>query len=171
MCNARRWSTSFLLIIAVSGCIRTDTIRYTTTTGHSPKPVEAVAVLPGPPSWPYEVLARLALNASPLRSMESIVEDARRQAAEMGADAIIVLDAGRHQAGVAVVPGSSATTGSSSTTGSAFITPGGTSAFGQSTTSGQTTTYYSPSFGVPIMRKHLVIDAIVRKQAPDGDRP
>ena len=121
----KRWGlVAALRPLPKPACIRTDTIRYTTSTPHPLRPIEEMADLPGLPSWPFEVVARLTLTASPLWSMPSLREDARRHAAEMGADAII----GCGEA------------------------PSGTSAYGQATTPGQSTTYQSPSFGVPIMR-------------------
>ena len=142
-----------LALLAVTalahGCIQTDMIRYLAL---PPKAPETVEVLPGPPERPHQVVAQLILESGESTPYQDLITEARIKAAEVGADAIFVQQAGSRYAGSIISPGSAATTGTVTTSPSGITT----STFVTTTTPGHAT---------PFFRKRLVVLAVTYSAA------
>ncbi len=142
-----------LVLLAVAalahGCIQTDMIRYLAL---PPKAPEGVEVLPGPPQRPHQIVAQLILEAGEGTPYQELITEARIKAAEVGADAIFVQEAGSRYAGAIVNPGSATTTGTFTMSPS-----------GSRTATFVTTT--TPGYAAPIFRKRVVVLAVTYSTA------
>jgi len=66
------------------------------------------------------VIGHVFVKGAPAASWQSVAEGARAEAAEMGADAVFMGNAGEYQAGAVIMPQSSTTTTTGTITGSSF---------------------------------------------------
>jgi hypothetical protein len=121
-----------------------DSIRFANL--HS-KPVEQVALLPGPPPKPFRVIGHVLIKGAPAAKWQKVAEAAREEAADMGADAVFMADAGEYYAGTVIMPGSTTTTTTGSFTGSSF--------------SARSQTYSGPSTAMAMQNKRFTGIAIV----------
>lgn len=108
---------SILLLALLSGCVKRDSIRYVNL---PPKPIEQVELLPGPPSKPFKVIGHVFVKGAPAANWQAVADGARAEAAEMGADAVFMGNAGEYQAGTVIMPQNSTTTTTGTITGSSF---------------------------------------------------
>jgi hypothetical protein len=154
MIRAVRLAVPAALAAALAaGCIQTDAIHYLSL---PPRPVEGVEVLPGPPPRPYALVAQIVVEGGSGASYEALVAEGRRKAADLGADAIFVQEAGSRYAGSVIQPGTATTTVVTSPSGSA----------GHATAVTTTT----PGYVSPIYVKRLVLLAVTYGAAP-GSSP
>ncbi len=112
-----RYVIAILVLICAAGCVKRDSIRFVTL---PPKPIEQVALLPGPPEKPFKVVGHVFVKGAPAASWQSVAEGARAEAAEMGADAVFIGNAAEYQAGTIIMPHSSTTTTTGSFSGGPF---------------------------------------------------
>lgn len=147
----RACTTWILLVLgglAAGSAPSIDIIRYETL---PPKPVDHVRVLPERPRQPYKILAQIVVDGDEWQRLQALVDQMKRKAAEMGADAVVVLEAREYQRGSIITPSQSTQT----VTGT-ITNPGGRS----STFTGTTTTQPSPSVVEAILRKRVTELAI-----------
>ena len=130
------------------GCISKDSIRYTTL---PPKTVEQVALLPAPPDKPFKVIGHVFIDGSNKRGWQSIADAAREEAAEMGADAVVMGQIGQYQSGTVSASGPTSSTATTTTTGTANRPSFNTNS----------TTFAGPAVAKGVFRKQLSATAIV----------
>ena len=102
-----RYSIAIFVLVFTVGCVPKDSIRYITLPSKS---VEQVDLLLGPPTKPFRIVGNVFIEGARTASWESVVEAAREEAADMGADAVFMGQAGEYQAGTVIMPSGSPTT-------------------------------------------------------------
>jgi len=112
-----RYALAILVLVFAVGCVKRDSIRYVTLPA---KPIEQVELLPGPPNKSFKVVGHVFVKGAPASSWQAVAEGARAEAAEMGADAVFMGNAGEYQAGTVIMPGSSTTTTTGTISGSSI---------------------------------------------------
>jgi hypothetical protein len=137
-----------LLFMFTVGCIKKDSIRYITL---SAKTAEQVQLLPGPPDKPFKVVGHVFIDGANSRSWQSIAEAAREEAADMGADAVIMGHTGQYQSGMVTMPGVSTSTTNGTLRSNS----------NRSTLNTNTNTFSGPPVSTGINRKQLSAIAIV----------
>ena len=78
-----------LLALALAGCAATTSVVMLDQSKHYP-PSASVEILLKPPQRPYVEIAKLESNGNVGEPEPAVLEDARKRAQEIGADAIIV---------------------------------------------------------------------------------
>lgn len=133
-----------LLLLFSAGCVKRDSIRYLSLPAKS---LEHVEVLPGPPDKLFKVVGLVFIDGANARSWQSIVEAAREEAADIGADAVFMGQMGEYQSGAASMP-----TGSTTTT---------TGTLNRSALRMNSQSFAGPNIAAGIQRKQLSGTAIV----------
>lgn len=81
----------FALLLLLAGCTTMTSVVVLDVTKKYP-PAANVAILLKPPATPYVEIAKLESQGLPGEPETVLLEDARKRAAEIGADAIIVVE-------------------------------------------------------------------------------
>ncbi|NEN87945.1 MAG: hypothetical protein F6K48_03085 [Okeania sp. SIO3H1] len=86
---------AMLALIITTGCVETTRL---TSTNYAPVHESRVQLMTSPPSRPYVEIAMMTASDG---SQSSMAADMRKEAAELGADAVIIgpMQSSRHQAG------------------------------------------------------------------------
>lgn len=144
-----RYVITILALVFAVGCagVKRESIRFATL---PPKPIEQVELLPGPPSKSFKVVGHIFVDGKRSANWQSLAEAARVEAAEIGADAVFMGNAGEYQAGTMILPGSSTTTTMGSFSGRSF--------------NANSNTFAGPSMAVGIQKKQFTGIAIVYQQ-------
>jgi len=97
---------SLLIIVLMSGCVSTRSIRYETIV-RQPKPSNyPIEILdPANINRPYKVIGIVQANAGKLHSTKDTIEHLKAEARKMGGDALIDLQQGSSKGGVVAPAG------------------------------------------------------------------
>jgi hypothetical protein len=141
-----------LLLFAVIGCVRIkkDSVRYATLPS---KPIALVELLPASPEKPFKVIGRVFVGGTPAANWQQLAEAAREEAAAMGADAIVLGDAGELPVGTIIMPGSTTTNTTGDFYGNSFSARSRSSA--------------SPTMAMAIQQKRMTGTAILYDRSKD----
>jgi len=92
---------ALLILVIISGCVRTRSIRYETIV-RPPKPLDyPIEILDRANiNRPYKVIGVVQANAGKFHSVEDTIEHLKAEARKMGGDALIDLQHGPSKGGV-----------------------------------------------------------------------
>ncbi len=94
-------SAPCLAFLFLSGCVQTSAVRLDESKNYAPS--SHVMILESPPIDAYEVIAQLETRGTQGQSIPALLEDMRKQARDLGADAIIPVEHTSEQTPVGVI--------------------------------------------------------------------
>ena len=97
---------ALLIIVLISGCVSTRSIRYESIVRQPKSPNYPIEILDPPNiNHPYKVIGIVQANAGKLHGTEDTIEHLKAEARKMGGDVLIDLQQGPSRGGVVALAG------------------------------------------------------------------